>query len=126
MSACSHMNTTAVRFWQQEHKHKLPNWNTSGNKAQSYTAGSLVCQHSPGIHCPAAVEQMLLSRIWVVLRNCAPLWVGNFKLISEGNLLLQCKYFYFLSLYVDVSDNKNNNDCQRCVVCTLNQTDVAK
>ena len=64
--------------------------------------------------------------IWVVLRNCVPLGVGNFRLVFEGNLLLQCKYFYFLSLYVDVSDNKNNNDCQSCVLCTLNQTDVAK
>ena len=64
--------------------------------------------------------------IWVVLRNCVPLGVGNFKLAFEGNLLLQCKYFYFLSLYVDVSDNKNNNDCQSCVLCTLNRTDVAK
>ena len=63
---------------------------------------------------------------WVVLRNCVPLGVGNFKLVFEGNLLLQCKYFYFLSLYVDVSDNKNNNDCQSCVLCTLNRTDVAK
>ena len=62
----------------------------------------------------------------VVLRNCVPLGVGNFKLVFEGNLLLQCKYFYFLSLYVDVSDNKNNNDCQSCVLCTLNWTDVAK
>ena len=64
--------------------------------------------------------------IWVVLRNCVPLGVGNFKLVFEGNLLLQCKYFYFLSLYVDVSDNKNSNDCQSCVLCTLNRTDVAK
>ena len=64
--------------------------------------------------------------IWVILRNCVPLGVGNFKLVFEGNLLLQCKYFYFLSLYVDVSDNKNNNDCQSCVLCTLNRTDVAK
>ena len=64
--------------------------------------------------------------IWVVLRNCVPLGVGNFKLVFEGNLLLQCKYFYFLSLHVDVSDNKNNNDCQSCVLCTLNRTDVAK
>ena len=63
---------------------------------------------------------------WVVLRNCVPLGVGNFKLVFEGNRLLQCKYFYFLSLYVDVSDNKNNNDCQSCVLCTLNRTDVAK
>ena len=62
----------------------------------------------------------------VVLRNCVPLGVGNFKLVFEGNLLLQCKYFYFLSLYVDVSDNKNSNDCQSCVLCTLNRTDVAK
>ena len=61
-----------------------------------------------------------------VLRNCVPLGVGNFKLVFEGNLLLQCKYFYFLSLHVDVSDNKNNNDCQSCVLCTLNRTDVAK
>ena len=64
--------------------------------------------------------------IWVVLSNCVPLGVGNFKLVFEGNLLLQCKYFYFLSLYVDVSDNKNSNDCQSCVLCTLNRTDVAK
>ena len=64
--------------------------------------------------------------IWVVLRNCVPLGVGNFKLVFEGNLLLQCKYFYFLSLHVDVCDNKNNNDCQSCVLCTLNRTDVAK
>ena len=64
--------------------------------------------------------------IWVVLRNCVPLGVGNFKLVFEGNLLLQCKYFYFLSLHVDVSDNKNNNDCQSCVLCILNRTDVAK
>ena len=55
-----------------------------------------------------------------------PLGVGNFKLVFEGNLLLQCKYFYFLSLYVDVSDNENNNDCQSCVLRTLNRTDVAK
>ena len=67
-----------------------------------------------------------LSHIWVVLRNCVPLGVGNFKLVFEGNLLLQCKYFYFLSLHVDVSNNKNNNDCQSCVLCTLNRTDVAK
>ena len=67
-----------------------------------------------------------LSQLWVVLRNCVPLGVGNFKLVFEGNLLLQCKYFYFLSLYVDVSDNKNNNGCQSCVLCTLNRTDVAK
>ncbi len=66
------------------------------------------------------------THIWVVLRNCVPLGVGNFKLVFEGNLLLQCKYFYFLSLYVDVSDNKNSNDCQSCVLCTLNRTDVAK
>ena len=64
--------------------------------------------------------------IWVVLRNCVPLGVGNFKLVFDGKFLLQCKYFYFLSLYVDVSDNKNNNDCQSCVLCTLNRTDVAK
>ena len=58
-----------------------------------------------------------------------PLGVGNFKLVFQqiqGNLLLQCKYFYFMSLYVDVSDNKNNNDWQSCVLFTLNQTDVAK
>ncbi len=66
------------------------------------------------------------AHTWVVLRNCVPLGVGNFKLVFEGNLLLQCRYFYFLSLYVDVSDNKNSNDCQSCVLCTLNRTDVAK
>ena len=55
-----------------------------------------------------------------------PLGVGNFKLVFDGNLLLQCKYLYFLSLYVDVGDNKNNNGCQNCVLCTLNRTDVAK
>ena len=79
----------------------------------------LLCQTSPG----GVVGDIY---IWVVLRNCVPLGVGNFKLVFEGNLLLQCKYFYFLSLYVDVSDNKNSNDCQSCVLCTLNRTDVAK
>ena len=69
---------------------------------------------------------LLIACIWVVLRNCVPLGVGNFKLVFEGNLLLQCKYFYLLSLYVDVSDNKNNNDCQSGVLCTLNRTDVVK
>ena len=64
-------------------------------------------------------DKNLTLNIWVVLRNCVPL-------VFAGNLLLQCKYFYFLSLYVDVSDNKNNNDCQSCVLCTLNRTDVAK
>ena len=59
-------------------------------------------------------------------QKLCPLGVGNFKLVFQGNLLLQCKYFYFMSLYVDVSDNKNNNDCQSCVLCNLNQTDVAK
>ncbi len=71
-------------------------------------------------------HRLIYIYIWVVLRNCVPLGVGNFKLVFEGNLLLQCKYFYFLSLYVDVSDNKNSNDCQSCVLCTLNRTDVAK
>ena len=75
---------------------------------------------------PNWIWHVYQDAIWVVLRNCVPLGVGNFKLVFEGNLLLQCKYFYFLSLYVDVSDNKNSNDCQSCVLCTLNRTDVAK
>ena len=82
----------------------------------------------PAVHVHYAVWPVstTLLKYRVVLRNCVPLGVGNFKLVFEGNLLLQCKYFYFLSLHVDVSDNKNNNDCQSCVLCTLNWTDVAK
>ena len=80
-----------------------------------------VCVHACRCVCVCACMQVCVCvcvcvciyiYIWVVLRNCVPLEVG--------------KYFYFLSLYVDVSDNKNNNDCQSCVLCTLNRTDVAK
>ena len=67
-----------------------------------------------------------LIKIRVVLRNCMPLTVGNFRFVFQGNLLLQCKFKKIMSLYVDVSSNKNNNDCQSCVLCTLNRIDVAK
>ena len=83
-------------------------------------------QKHEGKSTAVITQRNIFLCIWVVLRNCVPLGVGNFKLVFEGNLLLQCKYFYFLSLHVDVSDNKNNNDCQSCVLCTLNRTDVAK
>ena len=57
--------------------------------------------------------------IWVILKNCVPLGVVYFKSIFQSNLLLQCQYFDFMSLYIDVRYNKNNVEWQCCVLCTL-------